>query len=456
MDESVKKILLAVIVAFILLGVIIAIALKSHRCKPHCSGVYCKSGDGCGGTCGCKEGGICQDNGVCCYPNCKGLACGPDGCGGTCSNQCNAVPNGSCVPNKQCDGCPDMQCLINGVCVSGTGCCPSGECKSTSGICIPSHSCCYAQDCNNVYCGPDGCGKVCGCQSGAKCSSATGPGICVNSGTPNWVYTVSDSNSVQRTNANNALECASWSPKNMISNLQNFPCQNDSDCPYLQQCITGPNGKFCDRNNIYQYWYYDPADPSGKNCTKILAGSTVCGVQKSGTAGFDILGNMGPDKAICSTSCTINQACPSSGPGSCCPETWTPQGGTAECVDSSSKTQCCLNNPSLSGYAECISSGYKDCSTLTDAWWRGDLAEITAACDPSVSGTTLPVNPQTMDNFLAPCRGLSPYDKCSGQGYAGFCRSCTDGKLRCFPEKMCVNKFSSAGPNGTCSSQSVC
>lgn len=457
MDESLKKILLAVLVSIILMGIIFVIALKTRKCKPHCNGIYCNgpnAKDGCGGKCGCKEGGVCQRNGICCYPNCQGLNCGPDGCGGSCENTCNALPNGRCMSSSQCSGeiCPPGQCL------SATGSCVSkpGYCMSTKGICIPANICCYAQDCNGVYCGPNGCGGTCSCQSGSTCSSSTGPGVCVNSGTPGWTYSVFDSDSVQRTNTSDPISCASWIPSNLILNLQNFPCQDDSDCPYLQQCITGPNGKFCDRNNIFQYWYYDPTDPSGYNCTKVLAGSTVCGVKKPGASGFDVIGNVGPDKTICGQSCTIEPSCPPSGPGSCCPETWTPQGSTANCVDATGKTQCCLNNPSLSGYTACIAAGYKDCANLTNVWWKGNKAEITNGCDSDVTGAPLPVNNQTMSSFESPCIGLSPFDKCTGPGYSGFCRTCTDGNLRCFPEKMCVNKYSSAGPNGTCSSASVC
>ena len=313
--------------------------------------------------------------------------------------------------------------------------------------------CCYSQDCNNVYCGPDGCGGTCGCQNGSTCSSSS---VCANSGTPGWIYSVYDSDSVQKTNTTDPLSCASWVPENLILNLKNFPCQTDNDCPYLQQCKTGSNGKFCDQNNIFQYWYYDPTDPSGNNCTKILAGSTVCGVQKSGTAGFDVIGNKGPDKAPCGHQCTISQLCPSSGINSCCPETWTLQGKNANCIDSTGKTQCCLNNPSVSGYSDCISDGYKDCAAMTNVWWRGNLAEITNVCDSEVLGSNLPVNRQTMDNFIDPCTRLSPYDACTGLGYSGICRSCIDGKLRCFPERICVNSHVSAGPNGVCSSQSVC
>jgi len=439
----ISKVLLAIGIAFFLFVTILIIILKTSKCKPHCSGVYCNESDGCGGTCSCQPNGVCQSNGVCCYPNCQGLACGPDGCGGTCANKCNAVPNGQCMANSQCG--------------SGPGC-PPGECMSIKGVCIPANICCYSQDCNGVYCGPNGCGGNCSCQSGSTCSSATGPGVCVNSGTAGWVYSISDSDSVQRTNVADPISCAGWTPSNLLLNLQNFPCQDDEDCPYLQQCITGPNGKFCDRNNIFQYWHYDPTDPSGFNCTKILAGSTVCGVQKPGAAGFDIIGNVGPDSLKCGSgnSCIISPSCPESGPGSCCPETWTTQGTSANCVDSTGKTQCCLNNPALSGYSECLSSGYKDCSTLTNVWWKGDKAEITSACDTNVTGSNIPVNNQTMNSFESPCVGLSPFDKCVGSGYSGLCRTCTDGNLRCFPEKMCVNKYSAAGPNGVCSSQNVC
>jgi hypothetical protein len=116
---------------------------------------------------------------------------------------------------------------------------------------------------------------------------------------------------------------------------------------------------------------------------------------------------------------------------------------------------CCLNNPEFPGYQDCIADGYKDCSTLP-TWWKGDSAEITSVCDSSVSGSPQPVNKNTLNSYIAPCTGKSPYDKCQGSGYSGYCRSCMDGNLRCFPEKMCVNNYLASGSNGTCSSQSVC
>lgn len=48
-------------------------------CTPSCLPNTCGS-DGCGGTCGCAAGAVCQTELTCCTPNTN--TCGPDGCGG--------------------------------------------------------------------------------------------------------------------------------------------------------------------------------------------------------------------------------------------------------------------------------------------------------------------------------------------------------------------------------------
>jgi len=404
--------LLIIILIFILLTLF-------PSCKPHCTGAFCgpNSSDGCGGTCSCKPGGSCQANGVCCYPNCNGLFCGSDGCGGTC--QCNRLPFGSCGSNGQC---------------------------------------CYAQDCNNVYCGPNGCGGSCGCQNGATCSDPVNGGVCINNGTAGWTYNILNSTGVQRKNVSSIEECASWVPQNVALNLLNFPCKSASDCPNGDKCVNG----FCNRNNVYQYWIYDPTDPSGFNCSKIRQGSGVCGLPKSGASAFDIIGNVGPDSAKCSDTCTINPICPSTGPQSCCPQNWLLQG--AGCYDNNHKLQCCLNNPSLP-YAECMASPQAvSCENVPNNWWKANLAEITnGQCGVNLSGPTVHVNQQTIQNNLAfsqGCSGKYAGDDCSYNdgvsSYSGICKNCLDGQLRCFPDSMCVANYGGSNQPGTCSSNNVC
>lgn len=421
MDPQTKKIILAVIIALALVVIMIVLIITTNKCKPHCSGARCgsNSDDGCGGTCQCEKGGKCND-GICCYPNCDGLKWGDDGCGGKCT--CNIIPGGV---------------------------------EETNG------KCCYAQDCNNVYCGSDGCGKTCECLSGATCSEE---GICANAGTSGWIWNIINSNGVARSNQSSPIACAGWLPQNVALNLTAFPCETDSDCPYGDKCVVDSKSKakFCNRNDVYQWWYYDPADQSGYNCTKIRQGSDVCGLPKPGAAGFDIIGNKGPDASKCNGTCTIDPICPKSGPDSCCPEDWALKGKSAQCVDQHGVGQCCLNNPDLTGYSDCTSLGLKDCATV-GGWWKGNLGEIAnGVCGNSISGPALHVNPITLQDpsWVSPCEGKNPGDICDGSvgstTYSGICRTCSDGEMRCFPDETCVATSVSAAVPGICSSQNLC
>ena len=134
-------------------------------CEPDCVGKVCGA-DGCGGSCGACDEGVCDLEGQCCLPACDGKACGPDGCGGTC---------GLCGCGEVCvDGacsfamCETRECGPDG-CGGDCGDCPTGE------VCAPDHTCC-APLCDGVTCGDDGCGGVCGlCGCGERCSD----GACV-------------------------------------------------------------------------------------------------------------------------------------------------------------------------------------------------------------------------------------------------------------------------------------
>ncbi len=417
-------IILAICIGLILLWIIVLIVNSVHSCKPHCDGTFwgSKSNDGCGGKCSCKDGGVSKPNGVCCYPNCDGLHCGDDGCnnGGLCN--CDIIPNGRCQSNGRC---------------------------------------CYAQDQNYVYCGDDGCGGTRTCHDGSVCSPS---GVCSNTGTTNWTYTVLKSDGVQRKNVTNVLDCSGWLPENIKLDLLNFPCKSNDDCPKGDKCVKDSNGRsFCDRNNVYQYWTYDPTDPSGYNCTKILAGSNVCGNPKPGASSFNVLDNHGPDKDACGIACTINPICPPSGANSCCPKDWVQNGNTSYCSDMNGQTQCCLNNPMFSDYQQCLNSGYKSCESIPNVWWKGNKAEITnGVCGVQMNGASVPITTENLKQkeFSTPCVGLYSSNSCvysdGSTSYNGVCRECLNGKLLCLPERMCVANYTSSSGGGTCSSASVC
>uniref|UniRef100_A0A6C0EM47 Uncharacterized protein n=1 Tax=viral metagenome TaxID=1070528 RepID=A0A6C0EM47_9ZZZZ len=461
MASEKKKIILAVVISLGLVAIIVFSMIASRKCKPHCSGSFCgpNTDDGCGGTCGCNEGGKCIQNSnglhVCCYPNCNGLHWGDDGCGGHC--ECSFLPCYDKTANCQ----KTIQANCDENCVTP---CENGKCTK--------NVCCYPQDCNNVFCGPDGCGGTCGCQTGATCSAQ---GVCANAGKPGS-YNIISSTGVERTNVASALDCAGWAPENVQLNLSAFPCGSYKDCPdgdYLYKrcktgedcvCVKNSSGQgYCDRNNVYQWWYYDPNDSSGYNCTKIRQGSDVCGLNTAGAVGFDIIGNDGPTTAgSCGTNCVISPQCPSSGAGSCCPGNLSQLGQTSQCVDSSGITKCCLNNPNATGYADCIKS-YPDCTKLPGAWWKGNLGEITnGVCGVKSTGPAIHINNQTLQNphFASACTNAQPGQECTyndgTSSFQGLCKTCSDGSLKCFPDETCVRISESSAVPGMCSSKNLC
>lgn len=435
--------LTAGIVSAIFILVFIAIVLGTKTCKPHCRGNACGPGsnDGCGNPCSCQQGGLCQ-NGTCCYQNCDGVRCGNDPCktGQTCG--CDRLPNGICQGDK----------------------------------------CCYKQSQNNYYCGPDGCGGTIACAQGQNCSStesnsaAQGPGICYNSGTPGWTYSLLGVGGAVRTNTSSAEECAKWVPEDIKLNLSTFPCKTDSDCPYNATFSTAnypcPDGKncpfksvcdngFCTTNNVYGKWSWDPNDPSGYSCTKILEGVGACAVPKAGASAFNVTKNISPDQEKCDATCTISAICPPTGPGACCPEKWSQKSnGSSICIDDSGKGQCCVNNPSYADYKDCIASGLPSCEAVPNVWWKGNQGEISASCSSNVTGPDIGINAASLQNnvnLLSSCAGKNTNDSCTYDDtvtkFTGNCVSCLDGKLRCMPGRICVqNGNISAGSQGICSS----
>lgn len=497
MDPETKKIVLAVVISLGLVIVIVLSVVLTHKCKPHCDGAYCgpDSNDSCGGTCDCNTGGQCVKNSVgkyvCQYSQCDGLhwndtcKCDLLPCYDKTGKNCQRTTEAKCGGNDHfcMTPCTEMTCTKS-VCDSqGKNCkhVPNSPCEQGNaddcvtpcqGTCT-KNTCCYPQDCNHVFCGPDGCGGTCDCQSGATCSSE---GVCANAGKPG-AYNVISTTGIERSNQPNATTCAGWAPENTQLNMTAYPCDSYKDCPdgdYLikqckdeQDCICVEDStsgkKYCNRGDVYQWWHYNPSDPSGYNCTKIRQGSDVCGSDIPGAVGFDIIGNVGPTSAgSCQTDCKIEQQCPSSGAGSCCPGNLGQIGNTAQCGDSSG-AKCCLNNPDLTGsYNECIKS-YPDCTKLPSAWWLGNLAEVSnGVCGAKITGPSIHINPKTLQNpaFTENCVGKNPGDGCTyndgKSSYNGECKQCADDNLRCFPDQSCVRIVDSAQIPGMCSTKNLC
>ncbi len=144
------------------------------ECQPRaCDGTRCD--DGCGGTCTCADGKVCDGSGACvddcddtcggqgwecgplcgtecgpcdadeecidhickCQPTCDGTRC-DDGCGGTCTCDEGTTCNGSGDCVVECnDTCEDMGWVCGDVCGEDCGTCTGDE-SCMEGFCFPS------------------------------------------------------------------------------------------------------------------------------------------------------------------------------------------------------------------------------------------------------------------------------------------------------------------------------
>ncbi len=125
------------------------------------TGECCAAGEICCPGVGCRA----PEN--CCIPSCDGSTCGSDGCGGTCS----------CADGKVCD---QGSCI----CPSGTITCSDGACRVCCDYSNQSAECASTQggDAGCWACfGPDGPGtpaRACGPWSGGCPLSGGGTGTC--------------------------------------------------------------------------------------------------------------------------------------------------------------------------------------------------------------------------------------------------------------------------------------
>jgi len=127
-------------------------------CVEACQGKACGDWDGC--ECGaCGNGKVCDNEGTCvpetnCNETCAFKDCGDfEGC------DCGECNEGyECVSNKckKLDPCNDVCAGIECGSVDGCNCgtCTFGQCLDGECTCVPN--------CNDVACGPDGCGGSCG------------------------------------------------------------------------------------------------------------------------------------------------------------------------------------------------------------------------------------------------------------------------------------------------------
>lgn len=153
--------------------------LLNCPCTPDCDGKECGN-DGCGGSCGeCPgKGSACSVTGQCCLPDCTGKECGDDGCGVSC---------GECAQGQWCDYDTCIEEMPGGCQVSqDPGCngCGCEACvfekdelckdiiwdKACAELCLQCGTTCPCiPDCEEGYCGEDGCGSTCECGEGQLC-----------------------------------------------------------------------------------------------------------------------------------------------------------------------------------------------------------------------------------------------------------------------------------------------
>ena len=127
----------------------------------------------CGNDCGtCPANQMCV-SGVCeCRPQCDGTQCGADGCGGTCEcatgTVCDTETN-QCVDCSPDDPCGDREC--------GTYCGQvCGECPTDNYTCVQGQCICEPLECDGTRC-DDGCGGTCPCGENLECNA---DGECVD------------------------------------------------------------------------------------------------------------------------------------------------------------------------------------------------------------------------------------------------------------------------------------
>ncbi len=137
---------------------------STGECRPDCNNT-CRAGDGCGGTCECSNGLVCNADGLCvdpleCDDTCVGQGwlcddiCGED-CGACSDNEHCA--EGWCVCEPFCDGL---------TCGNDDGC--GGSCECGGGlVCDARQQCVDPADCTDT-CASTGweCGGVCGLDCG--------------------------------------------------------------------------------------------------------------------------------------------------------------------------------------------------------------------------------------------------------------------------------------------------
>ena len=180
------------------------------ECAPECDGIHCGQDDGCGGECKCASG-ICVD-GLCVDGEdpCLGKQCGTwngKDCG-TCEGEdlCNAA--GKCVADCD-DVCGDVGWQCGGtICHDECGPCDENE------MC-DNHTCRCEPRCPDGYCGDNGCGESCGCETGFMCDKDKE--TCIECGDLSRVC--------------DGVECGE---------VCGVPCGNlDGDCPESEVCMDG-------------------------------------------------------------------------------------------------------------------------------------------------------------------------------------------------------------------------
>ena len=147
--------------------------VEPDACVPSCTEGFCDD-DGCGGTCACNEGLVCnEDSFICvppvCVPVCFNDYCGDDSCGNPCYCGEDEVCNDEtlvCEPEACVPNCPDEFCGGDG-CGELCSCSDGSTCNVDSSTCEPDPC---IPICPEDFCGGDGCGELCSCGEGEICN----------------------------------------------------------------------------------------------------------------------------------------------------------------------------------------------------------------------------------------------------------------------------------------------
>lgn len=300
----------------------------------------------CNGDCCPQDATACNQDGLCCVPNCGDRSCGPDGCGGVCgscpsgedcdeeSGQCSCTPQsckdgccdggGSCrsgendvacgTDGETCQECTAEEECQNGECVTivcGGACANDDECPDFRNcVCNDAQGTCCTRNCRGKICGSDGCGNTCGngCEDGQVCNADGTACLCTAESCPDGCCSNGPGNpgtchaSGNATCGLNGAECRDCTPGTVCDSAGICTCTPETCAGgccdgEAGACFSPPTADHCGVNGETCF-----ACPAVETCLIAIcdpvAGCTAQEANNQQTPGCD-----GPGELCCSGFC---------------------------------------------------------------------------------------------------------------------------------------------------------